>query len=136
MQTTHYQHPEAQQLNHHITGLIANNKTIATIEFRGAKIKHKAQGGYQVGEEYFADLHKAKSFIVAEIKESFDALFNIMGITCTRFPNCLLYNATETTRDAAVKETNSLIYQMRLPLLAEGSTFNKETFTVKYNCNG
>ena len=135
MHTAHYQHPEAQQLSHHITGLIAANGTIATIEFKGAKIKHKAQGGYEVSGQIFADLHQAKAFVTGDIKESFDALFNIMGTTCCRFLNCLIYEATESTRNKAVAETNSLIYQMKLPLIAEASTFNKRTFTVKYNCH-
>jgi len=132
MHTAHYQHPEAVTLHHHITGLMAANRTINNIEYKGAIIKEKAQGGYQIGDNDFASLKGAKAFIDEEIKSSFDALFNIIGTTCSRFPNCLIYEATEASRDNAVNETNSLIYQMKVPLIAEASTFNKKTFTVKY----
>jgi len=115
---------------------MAANRTINNIEYKGAIIKEKAQGGYQVGDNCFASLKGAKALIDEEIKSSFDALFNIMGIVCSRFPNCLIYEATEASRDNAVKETNSLIYQMRLPLVVEVSTYSKKTFIVKYNPHG
>lgn len=59
-------HSEAIQYQHHIGGLIAQNKAVTTYIHKGREIKHRADGLYYVREISFTTLALAKLMIDLE----------------------------------------------------------------------
>lgn len=132
-------HPEYTAYDYHTTSLVARDKVINRITYKGYVIVQKASGGFYVEDEL-------QSFALCVVKDIIDCTILAMPVDMlldrfrTKFylsrvmvyANCLVYRTDAGFASDAAAKANSLIQELGLPLIAQATTFpTQDSFTVQ-----